>query len=149
MSLADARLIGSRLIAAYGADAPDPAFGGGLRMLPTPRVIARQPAEELRARIGLTGARARTVLAVAELFADLGDTENLPGRAMLGAAYGVGPWTMDYMAARAGTDADAFPVGDAVLRRVLAARGAADPVVAAEDWRPWRSYAASRLWAAA
>ncbi|MGW4823734.1 DNA-3-methyladenine glycosylase family protein [Streptomyces sp. NPDC004227] len=133
VSLAAARLFGSRLIAAYGAEAPGPAFGGGLRMLPAPQVIACQPVEELCARIGPTGARARTVLAVAELFADLGDTENLPGRATL-AAYGVGPWTLDYLAVRVGTDPDAFPAGDAVLRRVLAARGAADPAAAAEDW---------------
>ncbi|MFE3906918.1 AlkA N-terminal domain-containing protein [Streptomyces sp. NPDC059153] len=93
--------------------------------------------------------RARTSLAIAELFADLDDTENLPGHATLAAAYGVGPWTLDYLAVRAGTDPDAFPAGDTVLRRVLAARGAADPAAAAEDWRPWRSYAASRLWAAA
>ncbi|WP_308020318.1 AlkA N-terminal domain-containing protein, partial [Streptomyces sp. LS1784] len=120
VSLAAARLFGSRLIAAYGADGPDPAFGGGLRLLPSPQMIARQNVEELRARIGLTRARARTVLAVAELFADLGDTENLPGRATLAAAYGVGPWTVDYLAVRAGTGPDAFPAGDAVLCRALA-----------------------------
>lgn len=146
VSLSAARLFGSRLIAAYGADPPDPAFAGGLRLLPPPRVVAGQPADELRERIGLTRARARTVLAVAALFADLGDTRNLPDRATLGAAYGVGPWTLDYLAVRAGTDPDAFPAGDAVLRRALAARGADDPAAAAEAWRPWRSYAASRLW---
>ncbi|MFE4538758.1 DNA-3-methyladenine glycosylase family protein [Streptomyces scopuliridis] len=118
VSLAAARLFGSRLIAAYGAEAPNRAFGGGLRALPAPHVIARQSAEELRARIVLAGACARTVLAIAELFADLGDTENLPGRATLAAVYGVGPWTRAYLAVRAGTDLDTFPAGDAVPRRV-------------------------------
>jgi AraC family transcriptional regulator of adaptative response / DNA-3-methyladenine glycosylase II len=38
---------------------------------------------------------------------------------------------------------DAFPAGDLVLRRKLGAK----PGEAAEQWRPWRAYAAMHIWA--
>ena len=50
---------------------------------------------------------------------------------------GVGPWTRGYYAMRALRDCDAFPAGDLVLR------AHADR---SEGWRPWRAYAAMRLW---
>ena len=43
-----------------------------------------------------------------------------------------------------GRDRDAFPPGDLVLRRQVAALGA-DP----DRWRPFRAYGAMHLWAAA
>lgn len=50
---------------------------------------------------------------------------------------GVGPWTAGYFAMRALGDCDAFPRGDLVLEPHAAT---------AEPWRPWRAYAALRLW---
>ena len=64
------------------------------------------------------------------------------GRAGLARIPGVGPWTIEYVALRALGDPDAFPAGDAVLRAEI---GAANT----EAWRPWRGYAAVRLWARA
>ena len=65
---------------------------------------------------------------------------------------GIGEWTEQYIAMRAGNEPDAFPVQDLVLMRV-AGRGvpltAADLRARAEAWRPWRAYAAILLWRSA
>jgi AraC family transcriptional regulator of adaptative response / DNA-3-methyladenine glycosylase II len=62
---------------------------------------------------------------------------------------GVGPWTASVVALRLG-DTDAFPAGDAGLRRGAARAGLpvdeAGLLRHAERWRPWRAYAAIHLW---
>lgn len=99
--------------------------------------------------LGLTGRRVETLREVARRVLD-GRLTPDPGsdlldqRAALLSVPGIGPWTAEYVAMRALADPDAFPADDLVLRRQLVARGA-DP----ERWRPWRSYAAVHLWAAA
>jgi len=60
---------------------------------------------------------------------------------------GIGPWTIDYLAIRLGRDPDAFPESDLGLLR---AAGLNDPralLRRAEEWRPYRAYAAMYLWA--
>ena len=63
---------------------------------------------------------------------------------------GIGDWTAQYMAMRALGEPDAFPAGDLILRR--AASETEKPLTEkqlrerAEDWRPWRAYAAVYLW---
>jgi 3-methyladenine DNA glycosylase/8-oxoguanine DNA glycosylase len=52
---------------------------------------------------------------------------------------------------RALREPDAFPAGDIVLRRCLAAGPGERPteaalLVRAASWRPWRGYAAQHLW---
>jgi AraC family transcriptional regulator, regulatory protein of adaptative response / DNA-3-methyladenine glycosylase II len=63
---------------------------------------------------------------------------------------GIGPWTASYIAMRALGDPDAYPLGDAGLRRALEQQGLSLDRVAekrlAEAWRPWRSYAVVHLW---
>ena len=126
---------------------------GLTRFVPLPEAIARAELPELRS-VGLTGARARTLRAVAELA--LERTELLePGaepdereRALL-ALPGVGPWTVAYLALRLG-DPDAFPAGDLGLRRALESHGrrpsARELEARSGPWRPWRAYAALHLW---
>jgi 3-methyladenine DNA glycosylase/8-oxoguanine DNA glycosylase len=63
---------------------------------------------------------------------------------------GIGSWTASYVAMRALREPDAFPAGDLGLRKSLR-RGngtpsAGDVARRAEAWRPWRAYAALRLW---
>jgi len=71
------------------------------------------------------------------------------GRDELLALPGIGPWTAEYIRMRACRDADAFPAGDLILRRVavpgrmLTER---DLLKYAERWRPYRAYAAIALW---
>lgn len=170
VSLAAGRLFGSRLVAAYGELAPREAAPGEvtpgeaadetpLRMFPTPRALAARPLEELRATVGLTRSRARTVSEAAAFFVareeadragEAGESATeLPPREALGRLYGIGPWTLDYLAIRAGRDPDAFPASDAVLRRALSGLSAAESGAAIARWSPYRSYAALRLWAGA
>jgi 3-methyladenine DNA glycosylase/8-oxoguanine DNA glycosylase len=146
VSLAAGRLFGARLVAAYGEAMPADRWAGGLRRFPTAAALAARPVEELRAAVGLTGSRARTVHEVAVLFAAAGGRDALPPRAALHALHGIGPWTLDYLAIRAGTDPDAFPATDAVLRRALSPLAPADRAARIGAWSPYRSYAASRLW---
>ncbi|WP_162802159.1 DNA-3-methyladenine glycosylase family protein [Ornithinimicrobium murale] len=148
VTLSSARLFGERLRAAYS-----PGTVECLRVFPSADTLARAPLEELRAAVGLTTSRARTVQSVAQLFAD--GFRLTPGvdpagarRHLLGVP-GVGPWTVEYLALRALGDPDAFPASDAVLRRAL---GGAGPRAAEEEsqaWRPYRGWATAHLWAAA
>ncbi|QXT63372.1 DNA-3-methyladenine glycosylase family protein [Tessaracoccus palaemonis] len=139
VSLAAARVIGSRLMAAFGTG--DVA---GFRLFPVPGALAVVPVDELRDAIGTPASRARTVHELAVLFAERGST---PPREELLALHGVGPWTVDLLEIRTGDDRDAFPVGDMVLQRSMAAAGIVDVASASAAWRPCRSYAAVRLWA--
>ena len=150
VSLAAGRLFAARLVAAFGTDpanGTDPASGTGLRVFPRPSALAAVPVEKLRAAIGLTGSRARTVHEVAVLFAEQDGTAVLPERSALAGVHGIGAWTLDHLALRAGTDADAYPAGDAVLRRTLAALDPSADAARIASWIPYRGYAATRLWA--
>ena len=68
----------------------------------------------------------------------------------LTALEGIGAWTAQYVAMRAGGEPDAFPATDLGLLRAAARLGIADGAKAlaarAEAWRPWRAYAAMHLW---
>jgi AraC family transcriptional regulator of adaptative response / DNA-3-methyladenine glycosylase II len=116
------------------------------RLFPTPARIADAGADAI-ARLGMPGARARTLLALACAVADgklkLARGAVAAGRAGLGEIPGVGPWTVEYVALRALGDPDAFPLGDSGLR---AGFPGGDLKRASEAWRPWRGYAAARLW---
>ncbi len=149
VSLAAARTFAGRLVAAYGAAGP-----GGLTGFPAPERLAATELEELRSAVGITGSRARTVLAVAELFAGSGDwpvplpREQWDERAAtLLALPGIGPWTVAYLRMRLFGDPDAVPVGDLVLRRALGVAKDREVPTAMERWRPERSYAVFQLWA--
>ncbi len=66
---------------------------------------------------------------------------------------GIGDWTAHYIALRAAREPDAFPASDIGLLRGAAGRDGTRPSPAqllarAEQWRPWRAYAAQHLWAA-
>ena len=145
VSLAAARTFAGRLVAAFGGPAPE-----GLTAFPTPASLAAAGPQELREAIGVTGARARTLHAVAVAAADgLGldpSADHTTARAALLALPGIGPWTSEYIALRALRDPDAFPSGDLVLRRALGVSTARMAEERARHWRPWRGYALLHLW---
>ena len=141
VSVAAARTFAGRLVAAYGMIGP-----GRLLRFPTPEVLRDADPEELRAAVGLTGSRSRTVQAVAAAFAARGTSVPL-SRSELVALPGVGPWTADYLAVKSG-DRDAFTPGDLVLRRALGGMDARAASARAERWRPYRAYALFHLWVA-
>jgi AraC family transcriptional regulator of adaptative response / DNA-3-methyladenine glycosylase II len=151
VSLAAARALASRLVAACGAPLPAPD-AGLTHAFPTPERIA---AAELGA-LGMPDARRRTLRELARRLAggelDLRADPAEVGERLL-AIPGIGPWTASYIGLRALGDPDAFPAGDAGLRRGARALGLPDALAAlegrAERWRPWRRYAAHHLWAAA
>ncbi|MCC7266017.1 MAG: DNA-3-methyladenine glycosylase 2 family protein [Caulobacteraceae bacterium] len=105
--------------------------------------------------IGLTRTRAATLRGIAQAMADdprlLRAYETLEETvAKLEALPGVGAWTAHYIAMRALREPDAFPASDLGLLRALeTAEGRPSPkdlLQRAEAWRPWRAYAAMRLW---
>ena len=142
VSLAAARTFASRMVQAYGER------HGDLHAYPTPQVLAALDQEALRATIGLTKARARTLHAAAERWAAgpvLAGLTADEARPLLLALPGVGPWTADYLLVRELQDPDTFVPTDLVVRRALAldARAAADR---SASWAPYRSYALLHLW---
>lgn len=172
ISVAAARTLAGRIAAEFGepcgigagvsgvpehlADADRSAGDAPARREPS-RVFpaAEQLAEADLTQIGLPRARARTISALAEAVAT-GDLDLAPGAdrdataARLQQIDGIGPWTTEYVLARALRDPDRFPDGDLILRRALGTAGApataAQARAAAEPWRPWRSYALLHLW---
>jgi len=148
VSLAAARTFAGRLVAAHGTAAP--GLGGLLGWPPAP-VVADADVDELRAAVGVTNARARTLQAVAAAFADglavHPGADRAEARRRLLALPGVGPWTVEYLAVRALGDRDAWPSGDLVLRRALGGRTAREVDAAGAAWSPHRAYALFHLWA--
>jgi AraC family transcriptional regulator, regulatory protein of adaptative response / DNA-3-methyladenine glycosylase II len=153
VSLAAARTLAGRLVAACGARLPE-RHGALSHVFPAPAAIAD---DGVLGAIGLPRARQRTLrelgarLAAGDLALD-GGTDGAAVREQLLAIPGIGPWTADYIALRALGDPDAFPAGDLGLRRGARALGLPDDAAGlearAERWRPWRRYAAHHLWAA-
>ncbi|MER6170270.1 AlkA N-terminal domain-containing protein [Streptosporangium sp. NPDC001681] len=144
VSLAAARTFMGRLVAAYGTPI------AGLHALPAPRDLAAVPDAELQAAVGLTGARTRTLRAVAEKWANgftLAQLTVDEARRALLALPGIGPWTADYLTVRAMQHPDTFAPGDLVARRALGAVTVDRARTIAAAWAPWRSYALMHLWA--
>ena len=149
ISVAGARTLAGRLVAALGDELPDTLQEPGIACtFPTPEQVA---AFDLRS-IGLTAARARALQAMAsEVVTGALRFDAAPAevRERLLAIKGFGPWTVEYIAMRALGDADAFPAGDLGLRKAV---NREQPVTAAEmksmaeSWRPVRAYAAILLW---
>jgi AraC family transcriptional regulator, regulatory protein of adaptative response / DNA-3-methyladenine glycosylase II len=54
----------------------------------------------------------------------------------------IGPWTIEYVALLGLDDPDAFPLSDSALRAAFDG----DLKRTNQTWRPWRAYAAARLW---
>ncbi len=151
ISVAAARTAAAGLAAALGLPlrAPDGALRHGF---PSPAALAEAPDELLR----MPRSRQRTIRVLATELAS-GDLDVRRGadpatlRDALLALPGIGPWTAEYVAMRGAGDPDAFPASDLGLLRSAAALGLpSDPralAAHAERWRPFRSFAAQRLWA--
>ncbi len=158
VSLAAGRVFAARLVAAHGSDHGVGCSGGrrgshlstqldGLQGFPSPEVLAARDPVDLQRTVGITGARARTVVAIARAVADgTLDLRSPEQRAGLLAIPGVGPWTADLVALRALRDPDVFLPGDLVLRKALGGITARQAATASEAWRPHRSLAVLHLW---
>ena len=130
------------------------------RLQPLNPATVQQCREDGLRQLGLSGAKARTFLAVARaahsgLFEDQ-ELRHLSDEAIidrLKSIPGIGPWTAEIYLLTAVGRADAWPAGDLALQ-VAATDLFQLPVrpnqrqmhVIAEAWRPWRSAAARILW---
>jgi AraC family transcriptional regulator of adaptative response / DNA-3-methyladenine glycosylase II len=148
VSVAGARTLTARVVAAAGAPLPEPV-GTLSHAFPRPAALA----EADLSAIGLTGTRRRTVHALTAAVAG-GDIALDPGadrdearRALL-AVPGIGPWTAALVGLRGLADPDVWLPGDLALRRSLTELGSSDAEAACR-WRPWSSYAVLHLWALA
>jgi len=139
VSLRAARTFGARLVAAYGE------AGDGLFRFPAAARVADEPVDRLRETLAITGSRAETIHQVAALFAEGAGFDP----AELAGLRGIGPWTIACLSIRAGTERDEFPASDAVLRRALDGVSPEEADRIALGWKPFRSYAAVRLWTSA
>jgi AraC family transcriptional regulator of adaptative response / DNA-3-methyladenine glycosylase II len=150
VSVAAATTLAGRIATALGdpIDTPFP----GLDRLPATAAAIAEAGEDRIARLGMPGARARTLAALGaevasgRLVLDRGRDE-AEVRAALRAVPGVGPWTADVVAMRALGAPDAFPSGDLGVLRALGVGSAREAEARAEAWRPWRAYATAHLWA--
>jgi AraC family transcriptional regulator of adaptative response / DNA-3-methyladenine glycosylase II len=152
VTLAAARRTAGRLVALYGTSLEEPA-GPITHLFPTPAALAEVDSLELRmprVRANALRALARAVLE-GELDLRPGADRATATRALV-ALPGIGPWTASYVGMRALGDSDAFPPGDAAVRRALERLGLDGRPAAAQElaerWRPWRSYALMHLWRA-
>jgi AraC family transcriptional regulator of adaptative response / DNA-3-methyladenine glycosylase II len=135
-------------------------FGQRLSVSDTGGLSVVFPAAEALANADVPGmprARALAIRSLAEAVVSGDVTLSLSGTeeaslASLARIPGIGEWTAQYIAMRALRQPDAFPVNDLVLLRTA---GRGSPLTAAalskraEQWRPWRAYAALYLWRAA
>ncbi len=150
VSVAGARTMLGRLATALGEDADTGAGPEVARLFPTAARVAQCEPAAL-ARIGLTGARACTLVALARAVA-AGEITLAPGVDVdatleaLMALPGIGSWTAQYVAMRALGWPDAFPAGDLVVLRALGETRPARAIAKSEAWRPWRAYAVMHLW---
>jgi AraC family transcriptional regulator of adaptative response / DNA-3-methyladenine glycosylase II len=142
-------LIG-RLVARFGDCVVDDPNADVTHAFPLPEVLVDAEVE----RIGLPRARASSIRALAAAVCreglSLNESAGLESSvARLAEVPGIGPWTAHYIAMRALGEPDAFPEGDLGLRRALS-NGRLISTAAlserAEQWRPWRAYAAMLLW---
>lgn len=145
-----ATTLAGRLAARFGAPC-ESGVAGLTHHFPTPAALAEAECESIglpRARAAALRALGAAVVAGTVRFGASTGPEAL--RAQLVALPGVGEWTADYVAMRAGAETDAFPGGDLGLRRALGnGDGPATTkalLAAADGWRPWRAYAAMYLW---
>ena len=146
VTVAAASTLAGQLAKKYGERLSVSDPGGLTVVFPTPQVLAR---------VRLTGmprVRARAIRSLAQAVVSgrvtLSGTEEGILESLL-RIRGIGEWTAQYIAMRALRQPDAFPVNDLVLLR---STGQGLPLTAAalrkraEQWRPWRAYAALLLW---
>lgn len=151
VSVAGARTLAARLVAAHGEPLAEPV-GSVTHAFPSAATIAGLSPTDFampRAR-GAALIDACAKVADGSLVLDAG-SDRSEAVAALESLRGIGPWTAGYVAMRALGDPDVFLPTDLGVRHALDALGADSTArgaaALAEAWRPWRSYALHHLWA--
>ena len=155
ITVAASRTLGQRLVERLGEPIETP-WPGLNRLFPTAATLAAADGDTL-GQLGIVRQRQAAIVALARAVeggtlalhagADVASTT-----AALCALPGIGDWTAQYIAMRVLRWPDAFPAGDVALHKALGVQGHKNPARAAAEasqaWRPWRSYAVLRAWAA-
>lgn len=155
ITVAAARTLGQRLVERLGEPIATP-WPELHRLFPTAATLAAADGDTL-GQLGIVRQRQAAIVALARAVdsgalalhagADVASTT-----AALCALPGIGDWTAQYIAMRVLRWPDAFPAGDVALHKALGVQGHQNPARAAAEasqaWRPWRSYAVLRAWAA-
>ncbi len=146
VSVAAAHTLAGRLVRLCGEPAGEFPDGSEAFVFPEPQNVA----EANLTGLGLTRKRAETLSTVAAEIAsgrvcleNLVDADSLTRE--LEILPGIGPWTSQYVAMRGLSEPDAFPVADLGLLKATGL-GSRQLETHAEQWRPWRAYAAIHLW---
>lgn len=145
ISVRGATTLAGRLAARLGT--PIDTGRDDLRLLFPSREAVAASDEDTLAKLGMPGARARTLLGLARAGLPLEPTGD-PARAMadLVALPGIGEWTAQYLAMRVLRWSDGFPASDLGLRKAAGNVGARELERLSQAWRPYRAYAALQLW---
>jgi AraC family transcriptional regulator of adaptative response / DNA-3-methyladenine glycosylase II len=149
ISVKAAITLAGRFVAAFGEPIETP-FPALTHLSPTAERVAGAAPEDL-VSLGITAARANTILALARAIADAKialdpgvDVEKTLVR--LKELPGIGEWTAQYIAMRALSWPDAFPATDLGIRKALGETSTPRVLEMARAWQPWRAYAAMHLW---
>lgn len=149
VTVAAATTVAGRFAAAFGEPLATP-FDALKTLFPTAAQVAALSPGQI-AGLGMPGARARTILALARAVADgyvvlapNADIDTTLER--LRTLPGIGEWTAQYIAMRALSWPDAFPHTDLGIMKALGLAGPRRVLAAGEAWRPWRAYAVMHLW---
>ncbi len=117
---------------------------------PDPAGIASLTINDI-AQLGIISSRARSIIELARAvsngkinFSAGSDIESTIK--MLSELPGIGEWTAQYVAMRVWGWPDAFPHTDLGIRKALGINNPKKILEIAEQWRPWRAYAAMHLW---
>lgn len=155
ITVAAARTLGQRLVERLGEPITTP-WPQLSRLFPPPSILATAEGDVL-GQLGIVRQRQAAIVALARAVEsgqlNLHAGADVPQTiAALCALPGIGDWTAQYIAMRVLRWPDAFPAGDVALHKALGVQSGKSPARAAAEasqaWRPWRSYAVLRAWAA-
>lgn len=149
VSVRAAGTLAARFTERFGAPLATP-FEALVRTFPTPARIAQASVDDIAA-LGIVGARARAIVALARALAEgelvLGPEVDIDATLdKLCELPGIGPWTAHYIAMRALAWPDAFPAADMGVLKALGTRSARESQRRSQIWQPWRAYAVMHLW---
>ncbi|UFS70636.1 helix-turn-helix domain-containing protein [Geomonas sp. RF6] len=146
-----ARTLATRLAASFGEKVETP-FAELCCTFPLPeRVCGLEPVADHLGPLGVIGARARSIQALAQGISSGSITlsphaDAAQEMAKLLKLPGFGPWTVQYVAMRALGWPDAFPDTDYGVKKALATLPEGKRRELPKTWSPWRSYATISLW---
>ncbi len=147
-----ANTLAMRLVNLVGEKVNVPFEGLSLAFPHPDKICALEgPIENRLGPLGITGDRARSILALAEALTTGSITLSYSAdprevTEKLRKLPGFGPWTIEYIAMRALGWPDAFPHTDHGVKKALSDVPAREILKLSQAWSPWRSYATILLW---